>query len=92
MSKEVIRPSQFAHAQPHEVGSLSISDELKNELASLYSGMLKNITPGKLTTGHILAVDNAGVIVDIGFKSEGFITRYEFADHELKKLKTGDDY
>jgi len=93
MSKEVIKPSQFAHADRAallEDVVLNKSDEQLKDLAALYTGMLHNVSTGKLVKGTILKVENDGVLVDINFKSEGFIPRFEFSEHELKKLKTGD--
>lgn len=93
MSKEVIRPSQFAHADPSallEESVLQKSDEQLKDLAALYSGMLEHVSTGKLVKGTVLKVDNDGILVDINFKSEGFIPRFEFSEHELKKFKIGD--
>lgn len=92
MSKEVIKPNQFAHADRAllEEAMLTKSDEQKQDLAALYSGMLENIQSGKLVKGTVLKVENDGVLVDINFKSDGFIPRFEFSEHELKKFKTGD--
>ena len=93
MSKEVIRPSQFASVDRSallEEVVLSKSEEQLNDLAALYTGMLANISSGKLVKGTILKVDNDGVVVDIKFKSDGFIPRFEFSEHELKKFKAGD--
>lgn len=93
MSKEVIKPSQFAHADRAallEEAVLSKSEEQLQELAALYSGMVSQIVSGKLVKGTVLRVDNDGVLVDINFKSDGFIPRFEFSEHELKKFKAGD--
>ncbi len=93
MSKEVIKPSQFAHADRAallEESVLNKSEEQLRDLAALYSGMLQNVNTGKLVKGTILKVENDGVLVDINFKSDGFIPRFEFSEHELKKFKAGD--
>jgi small subunit ribosomal protein S1 len=93
MSKEVIKPSQFAHADRAallEESVLNKSEEQLKDLAALYTGMLHNVNTGKLVKGTILRVDNDGVLVDINFKSDGFIPRFEFSEHELKKFKAGD--
>jgi small subunit ribosomal protein S1 len=93
MSKEVIKPSQFAHADRSallEEAVLSKSEEQQKDLAALYSGMLEKVSTGKLVKGTILKVENDGVLVDINFKSDGFIPRFEFSEHELKKFKVGD--
>ena len=93
MSKEVIKPSQFAHADRSallEEAVLSKSEEQHKDLAALYSGMLEKVSTGKLVKGTILKVENDGVLVDINFKSDGFIPRFEFSEHEFKKFKAGD--
>lgn len=93
MSKEFIKPHQFAHADKAvliDEELLSLNPEQKQEIDALYQGALDNLTSGKLIQGTIMKVTNDGVVVDINFKSDGFIPRYEFSEHELKKLKAGD--
>ena len=93
MSKEIIRPSQFAAADRAALldeSMLTTSEEQRQELASLYQGMSEHIQPGKLIKGTVLRIDNDGVLVDINFKSDGFIPRYEFSEHEMKRFKAGD--
>lgn len=91
MSKELIYPKQFAKANilPDDF-VLEQSPEQKQELMRLYHGILQELTPGKLVKGKVVEVSSDGVIVDIGYKSEGTISRYEFAPHELKKFQVGD--
>jgi small subunit ribosomal protein S1 len=91
MSRELIRPNQFAKAKvlPSDI-DLEVTPELQAELASFYSGILDTMSPGKLVTGKILAINSDGVLVDINYKSEGLIDRHEFGPHELKTLKPGD--
>jgi small subunit ribosomal protein S1 len=95
MSKEVIRPSQFAKADPALLAAreteVLLNDAQKAELASLYGGMLETLQQGKLTKGTIVAIDNDGVLVDIHYKSDGLIPRYEFSPHDLSTLKAGDE-
>lgn len=92
MSKEVIRPGQYAHAdvlnQELEVG---LSEEQLQELSDLYEGIFDTIRQGKLVVGTIKKIDSDGVLVDIGYKSEGLIPKYEFGEHELKELKPGSE-
>jgi len=38
----------------------------------------------------VIAVKANNVIVDIGYKSEGYIRREEFTDEEIRMLKPGD--
>jgi len=92
MSKELIRPSQFCKAdtQIAQEEELSLNQEQLLELAELYEGSVKDFKQGKLVKGSILKVDGDGVLVDLNYKSDGLIPRYEFADHELKNLKAGE--
>jgi small subunit ribosomal protein S1 len=93
MSKEIIRPSQFGKVDTSEIennDNLELSEEQLQELSELYEGFFSVCTPGKVVEGKITDVSNDGILVDIGYKSEGLIPRYEFSHHELKKFKTGD--
>lgn len=92
MSKELIHPRQFARANVIQDDLvLELNSEQLEELNRLYQGTLQNLTPGKLVKGKVVDITNDGVLVDIGYKSEGAISRYEFGPHELKKFKVGDD-
>ena len=92
MSKELIRPEQFAKADVlAEDISLEISPEMQQEIAAFYDGILDHMAPGKLVVGKIINISSDGVLVDINYKSEGLISRYEFGPHELKKYKVGDE-
>ena len=48
------------------------------EMSELYDESLKNIQEGEITKGTVLQVDSEGVLVDIGYKSEGLIPISEF--------------
>lgn len=65
--------------------------ELKNnEMEKLYAETFHNIHEGTILSGKVLAVKQDGVIVDIGYKSEGFIPVHEFTEEELRNYKIGD--
>ncbi len=49
----------------------------------------KSFAPGQIVKGHVLEVRPREVLVDIGYKSEGVISRGEFED--LPELKVGDE-
>jgi small subunit ribosomal protein S1 len=93
MSKEVIRPSQFAHSKSKLVldPQLASSPEHQEEMAALYSGLLDSFQPGKIVKGQIVKVDSDGVLVDINYKSRGLVPKYEFSAHELKSLQEGQE-
>lgn len=93
MSKEVIRPDQFAQADRARLmeQEFDLSPEQMQELEALYGDALSTLKQGKLVIGKIVKVDSDGVLVDIEYKSDGLIPRYEFSDHEIKGLEVGDD-
>lgn len=93
MSKEVIRPSQFAHVDviaTQDDHVLSLNAQQQQELAHLYEGIFETLRPGKLVTGTIIKKDSDGFLIDIEYKSDGLIPRYEFSDAEIKNFKVGD--
>ncbi len=92
MSKEIIRPEQFSKADTLPVDEiLQLNEQQQQELADLYKGIVSQFKQGSLVKGTILRADSDGVLVDINYKSNGLIPRYEFAGHELNKLKAGDE-
>lgn len=56
--------------------------------AAMYEASLKNFTEGAIVQGRILSIRNDKVIVDIGYKSEGLVEGYEFAD--MNEVHVGD--
>lgn len=93
MSKEIIRSSQFCTKKATAIltdESLQLNAQQRQELDSLYTGVLDAITPEKPIKATVVNVSSDGVLVDINYKSDGLIPRYEFSDYELKKLKQGD--
>jgi len=55
----------------------------------LYAETFKNLQEGSLVDGRVVAFLPDGVVVDIGYKSEGIIPQGEFSDAELKQLFVG---
>ena len=93
MSKEFIRPDQFAQvdmAAVSEQENLELDKKQLQELEELYCDIFKFDTK-KPIKGIIVKANSDGVLVDIGFKSEGHIPRYEFGPHELKSFNAGDE-
>lgn len=56
------------------------------QMAEAYDVTFKNITEGEVVTGRVLKITENGVVVDVGFKSEGLIPLNEFRG-EGGKLK-----
>jgi len=67
-----------------------LSDE---QLSELYDESLKNIQEGEILKGTVLQVDSEGVLVDIGYKSEGLIpiTEFELDEGGQPNIHAGDE-
>lgn len=64
--------------------------ELRNdEMEKLYAETFHSIEEGAILKGKLLALRQDGVIVDIGYKSEGFIPIEEFSSEEIAAFKPG---
>lgn len=62
----------------------------EKELEKLYGETFQRIQAGTLIKGKVISVKEAGVVVDVGYKSEGFVAREEFTEEELARLSPGD--
>ena len=91
MSKERIKPSQFAQANLVAVEDFELSAEQVKAMEELFEGEGSKYRTGQLVQGKILSVDSDGVLVDISYKSNGIIPLYEFTEHEIKELEVGSD-
>src|SRR5664279_3318038 len=60
-------------------------EELK-ELSKLYSESFRDIKEGEILPGTIVGVNSDSVVVDVGFKSDGTISRQEFSSTEEIKI------
>ena len=54
-------------------------------LAAMYEASLKNIVEGEVIEGTVLKVTDTEVLVDVGYKSEGFIPLTEFYDENRER-------
>jgi len=63
------------------------TEEQKSELSELYEDLSSKFQVGNLIKGIIISRDNSGVLVNIDYKSDGFIPHYEFSEYEFKKLE-----
>ncbi|TAN43030.1 MAG: 30S ribosomal protein S1 [Nitrospirae bacterium] len=64
--------------------------EETTDIESLYAETLQKVERGVVTKGRVISVKSDGVVVDVGYKSEGIIPAAEFTDKELASLKEGD--
>ncbi|MBN2409284.1 MAG: 30S ribosomal protein S1 [Candidatus Aminicenantes bacterium] len=68
-----------------------LSSEDYEHLLDKYQFSAKEITPGQVIKGKLIKITPTGVLVDIGFKSEGVIPVEDFVEADLKKLRPGDE-
>lgn len=59
------------------------------ELIDKYTEKLKSIKSGTIVKGKIIAIRHGDVVVDVGYKSEGFVPVTEFID--ISSYKPGDE-
>ena len=65
-------------------------DESQNDdLKSMYANTIKQIEDKTLVTGKVVSITNDDVVLDIGFKSDGLVSRTEFRDNP--DLAVGDE-
>jgi small subunit ribosomal protein S1 len=63
--------------------------EQYEQMLALYEGTLQSIVEGEIVKSHVLRVTDTHVILDVGFKSEGAVSRDEFKEPD--KLQPGDE-
>ena len=56
-------------------------------MEKLYAETFHSIEEGKILKGKVVAVRQDGVIIDIGYKSEGFVPIEEFSEEEIANLR-----
>ena len=67
----------------------SYSPEQYEQMMAMYEGTLQHIEEGEIVKSKVLRVTDTSVILDVGFKSEGAVSKDEFKD--WKSLKEGDE-
>ena len=60
--------------------------EIPEEIHNRYKSSLTEITENEIITGRIIGINEKDVLVDIGFKSEGIISRNEFSENNLPDI------
>jgi small subunit ribosomal protein S1 len=65
-----------------------VEDAARAQMAQMYEETLKTFTEGSIIPGKVLEVRGDGVLVDIGYKSEGMIHASEFPD--ITAVQPGD--
>ena len=57
-------------------------------MAEMYNDTFRDIKEGEIVKGTVVAINDKEVVIDIGFKSEGFVAVEEFrnVDVDLRKF------
>ncbi len=63
-----------------------MSNKEEVSLAELYAQSMRDLKEGEIVEGEIIGITMQDIIVDIGYKSEGFISVDEFRDPEKVKI------
>ncbi|UZR94497.1 30S ribosomal protein S1 [Chondrinema litorale] len=64
------------------------SQSEKDKMLAMYDGTLNEITEKEVIEGTVVSITDRDVVLNIGFKSDGLVSRNEFRD--LEGLKVGD--
>ncbi len=70
-------------------GKKEMSEDKRSAMMELYSVSLRDIKEGEIVKGKIIEVTRQEVVIDVGFKSEGFISLEEF--HRPEDLQVGQE-
>lgn len=63
-------------------------DAEREKLEQMYSGTFNSINQGEIVEGTVVSINNKDVVLNVGYKSDGFVSFTEFRD--LPDLKVGD--
>ncbi len=74
------QPAAVAEPAPAEQSADAESTETMDQLLDQFSSPESLPAEGEIFDGHVLAVTDAGVVVDVGGKFEGLVPAQEFAD------------
>lgn len=74
-------PPALANVPEPQAEEMAVDEEEGADFGSvLAAAMEQEVEPGEIVTGRILRIDADGVIVDVGYKSEGIVPREEFVN------------
>lgn len=87
--------AELAEKDPgqNEVSSKTAQNANSEDFGALLENFesQSTITPGEIVNGRVIKVSDRGVIIDIGFKSEGIVAIEEFTDPDGQvTVKSGD--
>jgi small subunit ribosomal protein S1 len=69
-----------------ELLHLEVTEEVPQEEQDRYLSTFSDISEREIITGRVIGINEKEILIDIGFKSEGIITRDEFSDDALPDI------
>ncbi len=81
----------MAELKKHPDKEEKLTSEDYEHLLDKYQFSAKEISPGKIIRGKVIKITPSGVLMDIGFKSEGIIRVEDFDEADIKKIRPGDE-
>ncbi len=82
ISGQVYRMEDLDSADEPEIGHVDLGD-----LQQMIESTLTNVSENEIVAGRVLSIGDKDVVIDIGFKSDGIVSRNEFGP----ELEVGDD-
>ena len=76
------QPEETVAAAPAPAAPVTTTDGGEESFSELFESSVRLIKAGEVVKGTVLRVDPEYVLVDIGYKSEGLIPTWEFADRQ----------
>ena len=89
IEQAVSKVSQVAEGQGTGVSDQDVMLSAE-EMDRLYADTLRNLDEGSVVEGRVIEIYPNEVVVDIGYKSEGHISKSEFSEEEIQALKVDD--
>ncbi len=86
-------PKADVQSQSSEIPAVKAKEEENNfeNLLAVYEGKTQSFSEGEVIKGKVIAISGGGVIVDVGFKSEGIIPLEQFTnDRGQVNVSVGD--
>ncbi len=69
-----------------ELDANIVIEEIPEDLQKQYLDTISDISANTVISGRVIGMNEKEVLVDIGFKSEGIITREEFENNKLPEI------
>ena len=84
-------PNNFTGEEDVPVAGATEEEPNFETLLAAYEGKTQTFSEGEVIKGKVIAISGGGVIVDVGFKSEGIIPVEQFTDdHGEVSVQVGD--